>query len=108
MTKDLSDEARAALEAARIKPVPPPQYGQFQDAITIGFDKVGEADFRISMRIAEFDLAQMNELRRMIPVAIAEAERIWCEHGPPSKDMAQAKDNAGSAKWMLLTKSDAT
>ena len=62
---------------------------QFQEVITIGFDKNGEADFRICMVIASFDYDQMNQLRRMIPLAIAEAENLWRDHGPPSKEMGK-------------------
>ena len=63
---------------------------QFQEYITIGIDeKDGSADYRICMAIASLDHDQMNELRRMIPLAIAAAENLWRDHGPPSKEMAQ-------------------
>jgi hypothetical protein len=63
-----------------------------QSLISIGFDKNGECDFANSMRIAELSPAMMNELRRMIPVAIAAAEHMWCTFGPPSKQMVETKE----------------
>lgn len=71
------------------------QIGQFQPVITIGFDKNGEADFRISMSIAELSYDQMNDFRRIIPPAIAQSERLWFDHGPMSKDVAM---QAGASK----------
>ena len=62
----------------------------FQEVITIGInEKNGEADFRICMVISSFSYDQMQELRSMIPVAIAAAEELWRDHGPPSKERAQ-------------------
>ncbi len=50
---------------------------QFDDIITIGFDKNGEADFKVKATIADLSLEDMKELRAMIPVAIGTAEDIW-------------------------------
>lgn len=53
--------------------------------ITIGFDKNGQADFGIRGDIVDLSLEDMNELRRMIPVAIGVAEdmfrRAYAERG---------------------------
>ncbi len=49
----------------------------FDDIITVGFDKNGEADFRIKATIADLSLERMTELRSMIPVAIGSAEDMW-------------------------------
>lgn len=62
----------------------------FRPIITIGFDKNGEADFRVNMSIAEVDRADMEELTRMIPWAIKEALSLWLDHGPPSKEQQAA------------------
>lgn len=48
-----------------------------KEIITIGFNKDGEADFSISSEIGAFSLEQMNELRRMITVAIGTAEFMF-------------------------------
>lgn len=48
-----------------------------KDIITIGFDKDGEADFRISGEVTSLSLAQMNDLRKMIVVAIGTAEDMF-------------------------------
>jgi hypothetical protein len=50
---------------------------QFDEIITVGFDKNGEADFRIKGTIIDLSLERMNELRSMIPVAIGSAEDMW-------------------------------
>lgn len=60
--------------------------GDFNDLISIGFDKNGEADFRINMGLAGIERPKMDELCRLIPWAIKEAMTIWLEHGPPSRD----------------------
>lgn len=62
---------------------------QFRDIITIGFDKNGEVDFRISMAIAELDRPKMDEICRMIPWSIKEALTIWLTHGPVSRELMQ-------------------
>jgi len=61
----------------------------FREIVTIGFDKNGEADFRINMSISELDRPKMDELCRMMPWALKEALSLWLDHGPPSKEMAQ-------------------
>ncbi len=48
---------------------------EFRPLIQIGFDR-GEADFRITMAIADLPADRMKELRAMIPVAIGEAEAV--------------------------------
>lgn len=48
-----------------------------QTLITIGFDKNGEAEFGISGEICALDYKRMQELRAMIPVAIAQGEQMW-------------------------------
>lgn len=65
-----------------------------QALFSIGFDKNGECDFAIRMSVAELSTEGMNELRRMIPVAIAELERTWIQHGPPSREMALSQKAA--------------
>ncbi len=50
---------------------------QFKDIIAIGFDKNGEADFRVTASIAELSVDRMNNLRSMIVVAIGTAEDMW-------------------------------
>lgn len=62
----------------------------FREIVSIGIDKNGEADFRVSMSIAELDRAKMNELCLMMPWAIKEALSLWLDHGPPSKETAQS------------------
>jgi len=52
---------------------------KFNDLITIGFDKNGEANFEVRATIGHLDLERMNQLRAMIPVAISTAEEIWKE-----------------------------
>jgi hypothetical protein len=47
-----------------------------QPLITIGFDK-GEAEFGIRGDLADLSFDRMQELRAMIPVAIAQAEIMW-------------------------------
>lgn len=59
---------------------------EFRTIVSIGFDKNGEADFRVSMAIAEVDRPKMEELTRMMPWAIKEALSLWLDHGPPSKE----------------------
>lgn len=60
-------------------------YG-WQDIIRVGFDKNGEADFRICAVIGELTQKQMDELRVMTFVAIGTAEdmrrRAVAERGP--------------------------
>jgi hypothetical protein len=63
---------------------------QFQDIITIGFDKYDQADFRISMAIASLDSSKINELCAMMPWAIKEALSLWLHHGPQSKEAGDA------------------
>jgi len=58
----------------------------FRTIVSVGFDKNGEADFRVSMSIAEVDRPDMEELCRMMPWAIKEALSLWLDHGPPSKE----------------------
>lgn len=58
----------------------------FREIISLGFDKDGDADFRINMSIADVDRADMEELCRMMPWAIKEALSLWLDHGPPSKE----------------------
>jgi len=59
-------------------------------ALSVGFDKNGEAEFDIHLsNVAKFSYEEMQRVRAMIPVAIGELERIWKDHGPPSKEMAQ-------------------
>lgn len=42
--------------------------------IAIGYNEKGEMDFSIWLTIRNLTLEEMNDLRRMIPVAIASAE----------------------------------
>jgi hypothetical protein len=63
---------------------------EFRAIVSIGFDKNGEADFRVSMAIAEVDRPKMEELTRMMPWAIKEALSLWLDHGPPSKEQQAA------------------
>lgn len=79
---------REASEA--IKQMRRDQIGKFTPLLSVGFDKNGDADFRVSSRLFELTFEKMNLLRQMIPVGIAETERMWINHGPPSKEMAQA------------------
>lgn len=59
-------------------------------ALTIGFDKNGEAEFGVHLgEVVELPFEKMQELRAMIPVAIAQLEHYWMTMGPPSKAMAQ-------------------
>ena len=51
----------------------------FKPLIEIGFDDYDNPDFRIHGELREMDLERMQRLRAMIPVAIAEAERMWTE-----------------------------
>ena len=60
---------------------------RFEKLIVIGFDKNGEADFRIRGDVAELSGERMNQLRQMIPVAIGSAEEMF-------RDSTQRK-NAG-------------
>lgn len=63
-------------------------------ALTIGFDKNMEAEFGVHLgEVVELPYAKMQELRAMIPVAIAQLEHYWMMMGPPSKEMAQAKSD---------------
>ncbi len=48
-----------------------------EDLITIGFDRNGEANFKISATIGDLNFDKMQDLRAMIPVAIAQAENMW-------------------------------
>jgi len=61
------------------------------ELLSIGFDKNHEPDFRASMQIAEMSLDDMQKLRAMIPVAIAQLELLWRDHGPNSKHLAYQK-----------------
>lgn len=45
--------------------------------ISIGFDKNGDADFRVAGDIGDLTLERMKELRAMIPVAIGTAEDVF-------------------------------
>lgn len=63
----------------------------FNDIITIGFNKNGEADFRVSATIAELSVDRMNDLRSMITVAIGTAEDMW-RREQESQDAATAKE----------------
>lgn len=45
--------------------------------ISIGFDKNGDADFRVAGDIGDLTLERMKELRAMIPVAIGVAEDMF-------------------------------
>jgi hypothetical protein len=45
--------------------------------ITIGFNKDGEADFAISGEVCGLSLEKMDELRRMISVAIGTTEQMF-------------------------------
>ena len=48
-----------------------------KQCIEIGFDKNGEAEFGVSYAICDLSLEQMQELRRIIPVAIGVAEDMF-------------------------------
>jgi hypothetical protein len=61
--------------------------------ISIGFDKNGEADFRVSASIMNFSLEEMNELRRMIPVAIGTAEDMFRRAKEKENPPAQSPPN---------------
>ena len=52
------------------------------DLLSIGFHK-GEADFRVSMLAQDLSFGDMQELRAMIPVAIAELEGVWRRRNTP-------------------------
>ncbi len=56
---------------------------QFDDILTVGFDKNGQADFRIKATIADLSLERMTELRSMITVAIGSAEDMWRRNQTP-------------------------
>lgn len=45
--------------------------------IEIGFSRWGGANFHISSEIQDLSLEKMQELRRIIPVAIYVAEDMW-------------------------------
>lgn len=54
---------------------------KFTALIEIGFDKNGEADFRVlPHHLENLSLEKMNELRAMVPVAIAQSEH-WFMQG---------------------------
>lgn len=61
-----------------------------RDIIRIGFDKNGEADFRITMAIQNLSLEQMQALRAMIPVAIGVGEDLF-------RQRIEANAQAGTA-----------
>ncbi len=69
---------------------------EFDDIITVGFDKNGEADFKIAATISDLSLEQMTELRAMIPVAIGIAEDMWRRNRSPH---AKAGTICTCAKW---------
>lgn len=61
--------------------------------LSVGFDKNGEPEYDVHLsNVMHLSLEQMQRLRAMIPVAIAQLEKSWWDHGPPSKEMAQAAE----------------
>jgi hypothetical protein len=90
---DNSHGGTAAI-AAMQRAIRRDEIGKFKPLVSLGFDKNGEADFRVNMSISELERPKMDELTRMIPWAIKEALSLWLEHGPPSKDMAQTAASA--------------
>lgn len=50
---------------------------QYTPIISIGFDKNGEEDFEISGAVSDLTLSRMNDLRRMIPVAVGIFEDMF-------------------------------
>lgn len=65
----------------------------FKPIISVGFDKNGEADFRVSIGLLELPVERMNKLRAMIPVAIGQAEdyfRRYIERQNPPAEATQA------------------
>jgi len=79
----------AAAIAAMQRALRRDDIGKFKPVVSIGFDKNGEADFRVNMGIAELDRPKMDELVRMMPWTIKEALQLWLDHGPPSKETGQ-------------------
>ena len=62
----------------------------FNSIIDIGFDKNGEADYRMAVAaLGRLSFEQMKELRALIPVAIGQVEQYWRENGPIAHQMAQ-------------------
>lgn len=86
---DNSHGGTAAIEAMQ-RALRRDGIGKFKPILSIGLDKNGEADFRASLSVAELDRAKMDELCRMMPWALKEALQLWLDHGPPSKELAQA------------------
>ena len=52
--------------------------------LSVGFHK-GEPDYRASMLVQDMTFDQMQELRAMIPVAIAALEDIWSRRNVPDR-----------------------
>lgn len=93
MVRAAADNSQGGLAAiaAMQRALRRDEIGKFKPIVSVGFDKNGEADFRVNMSIAELDRPKMDELVRMMPWGIKEALSLWLAHGPPSKEMAQAK-----------------
>ena len=63
---------------------------RFHDILTVGFDKNGEADFRVRGSICDLDLERMNRLRAMVAVGIGTMEDMWRrERQHSSQDVAR-------------------
>lgn len=54
-----------------------------RELITIGFDKNGEADFRIRGDFSGLSYEELNEIRKIIPVAIYVVEDMWRRNNQP-------------------------
>ena len=48
-----------------------------REILSFGFDKNGEADFGACADVCNLSYEQMQALRAMIPVGIAQMERMW-------------------------------
>ena len=62
--------------------------GLLKDLVSIGFDKQLQADFSISYQVQELSYEEMNALRAMAVVALAQREDIWARR-PQGPDQAQ-------------------
>lgn len=57
--------------------------------LTIGWDKQMDTEYSIHLgELTDLPFERMQQLRAIIPVAIAELERYWREFGPVSREMA--------------------
>jgi hypothetical protein len=54
--------------------------------LSVGFDKNNEAEFGVHLsNLIALSYEDMQRIRAMIPVAIAEFERMWADHSFPER-----------------------